>query len=179
MAVDSITLARPYAEAAFRRARETDQIERWSEMIDLLAGIINEGPVQDVLFNPLVSGDLLAGVIREAVGGRLTQEGSNFLGVLVENKRLALLPDISRLFDELKKESEGRLQVSVRSAFPLTASEEVSLIQALGVRLGKRVELIVVEDPALIGGVEVRAGDLVIDGSVRGRLDRLTSELQF
>lgn len=179
MAVDSITLARPYAEAAFRRAQETGQIDRWSEMLDLLAGVIKEGVVQEVLTNPLVSGDLLAGVFREVVGNRLTQEGSNFLGVLVENKRLALLPDISRLFDAQKKASEGRLEVSVRSAFPVSADEQAKLIQALGVRLGKRVELILVEDPALIGGVEIRAGDLVIDGSVRGRLDRLISELQF
>ncbi len=179
MAVDSITLARPYADAAFRRAQETGQLERWSAMLALLAGIAAEGSVQALLANPKVSDALLVGLFYEVAGDRLTQEGKNLLGVLVENKRLGLLPQISQLFEEQKKESEGRLQVSVRTAFPLSASEEAQLIEALGARLGKQVELTVVEDPALIGGVEVRAGDLVIDGSVRGRLNRLTSVLQF
>lgn len=179
MAVDSITLARPYADAAFRRAQETGQVERWSRMLTLLAGIAKDGAVQALLANPKVSDALLVELFREVAGDQLIQEGKNFLGVLVENKRLALLPDISQLFEEQKQASEGRIQVSVRTAFPLTATEEALLIEALVARLGKQVELTLVEDLALIGGVEVRAGDLVIDGSVRGRLNRLTSLLQF
>lgn len=179
MAVDSITLARPYAEAVFRRALETGQIDRWSAMLTLLAGIAKEEAVQVLLTDPKVSDALLVGLFRDVAGDRLTQEGKNLLGVLVENKRLALLPDIDRLFEEQKQAAQGRAQVSVRTAFPLSAGEQAQLIAALESRLGKRIELTVAEDPALIGGVEVRAGDLVIDGSVRGRLNRLTSLLQF
>ena len=179
MAADSITVARPYADAAFRRAQETGRLDEWSAMLELLASIVGQDEIKGLLGNPKVSSELLLGILLDVTGDRLTEEGKNLLRLLVENKRLAVLPEITTGFESLKKEAEGLIHVRIRSAFALTESEENQLIEMLGKRLGKRVALTVVEDPALIGGVEIRAGDLVIDGSVRGRLSRLTSELQF
>jgi len=179
MASDNITLARPYADAAFQRAQETGQIDQWSAMLQLLASIVAQDETKTLLENPKVTGEVFLRFLGEVVGDRLTEEGRNLLRMMSENKRLAVLPEVSTAFDALKQEAEGLIDVQVRSAFPLSESEEQQLIEMLGKRLGKRVELTVVEDPALIRGVEVRAGDLVIDGSVRGKLNRLTSELQF
>lgn len=179
MAADNITLARPYADAAFRRAQETGQIDQWSAMLELVASIVSQDDAKALLANPKVSGDLFLGILLDVAGDRLTEEGKNLLRIMVENKRLTVLPEVKTVFEALKQEAEGRAQVRVRSAFALSESEEQALTEMLQKRLGKQVELTVVEDPALIGGVEIRAGDLVIDGSVRGRLNRLTSEMQF
>ncbi len=179
MAADNITLARPYAEAVFRRAQETGQTEQWSAMLRLLASIMEQDEAKALADHPMLSAETLQSVFLEVMGNQLTAEGKNLVRVLVENKRLAVLPEIHSLFEVLRKEAEGQIQVSVRTAFPLSESEKSGLSEVLGRHLGKRVELAVAEDTTLIGGVEVRAGDLVIDGSVRGKLNRLTSELQF
>jgi F-type H+-transporting ATPase subunit delta len=124
-----------------------------------------------------VTPEELATLVIEIEGQHLDQEGGNFVRTLAENRRLALLPEISARFDELKNEAEGVIDVTVTSAAPLDDSQRGTLAAALERRLRRSVRLQCATDPALIGGAVLRAGDLVIDGSLRGRLERIAYEL--
>lgn len=111
------------------------------------------------------------------LGGQLDEEARNFVRLLVDYRRLSLLPEIRELYETMRAEAEGRLEVDVRTAFPLDARQREMLVAALKRRFGREVNLAETVDPDLIGGVEIRAGDLVIDGSVRGRLAALAAQL--
>ncbi len=177
MAADAITIARPYAEAVFARARETGRLAEWGEMLDFLAAVVEEPRARAFLTNPAVDQAQKVALLLEVGGDRLDDEGRNLVRLLVENGRLTLLPEIGRLFRRMRRDEEGMLEVEVHTAFALDEALAGELAAALERRLGRRVELSAQEDPALIGGVLIRAGDLVIDGSVAGQLKRLANEL--
>jgi F-type H+-transporting ATPase subunit delta len=179
MAQEKLTIARPYAEAVFGRAQETDKLDLWSEMLGLLSAVVASPEVSVLIDNPSLSRDRVQGLILEVGGGRLSEEGANLVKVLAQNDRLSLLPEIAELFGQLKREREGLLQVQVRSAYALNKAQEKVLADALKARLGREIEIHAEKDPSLIGGLVIRAGDLVIDGSVRGRLRKLTNELRI
>jgi F-type H+-transporting ATPase subunit delta len=179
MAGDITTIARPYAEAVFARARETNGLDAWSEVLALLAAIVADEQLARLIANPNVPRERVRDAIVGVAGSSLSLEAENFVRVLAENNRLQALPEISRLFDELRAAQQGVRQVLVRSAYAMSAEDQQQLADTLRRHLGGQVELSVEEDPELIGGVEVRAGDLVIDGSVRGKLQKLANELQF
>jgi F-type H+-transporting ATPase subunit delta len=172
------TIARPYAEAAFRLARENDALPVWSEMLRFMAGVVADPQIAATLDNPrLGAGDkeaLLLSVAGERVGGL----GRNFLRVLVEADRVTLLPDISRLFDGFKADAEGVAKAIVDTAFPLDEVQTRELMAALERRFGKRIEFAVNVDRSLIGGVRIAVGDTVIDGSVRAKLDAMHVQLR-
>jgi F-type H+-transporting ATPase subunit delta len=119
----------------------------------------------------------LAALVIDIAGPELDEEGRNFMRTLADNRRLALLPEIATRFDELKSAAEGIIDVTVTSAAPLDDSQQRKLASALERRLGRSVRLQCATDAALIGGAVLRAGDLVIDGSLRGRLERIAYEL--
>src|SRR5690606_2875390 len=174
---DRTTIARPYARAAFEGAREDNRLGPWSEALRVGAAVVQDERVQRLLGNPLVRPAELAQLVIEIAGDRLDQEGRNFVNMLAENRRLGYIPEISRLFDELKDEAEGVVDVTVTSAAPLNEEQKRQLAEALSRRLNRRVRLHAQEDPSLIGGAVLRAGDLVIDGSLRSRLNQIAYEL--
>jgi F-type H+-transporting ATPase subunit delta len=179
MAGDITTIARPYAEAIFARARETEQVATWSEALQTLSAFSADPDLAAQIGNPNVPRERLRDAILEVAGDGLSTEARNLVSLLAANNRLATLPEITRLFTELQTRHQGVRQVQVLSALEMTADEQKRLASALAKRLGAEVEMEVETDPSLIGGVEVRAGDLVIDGSVRAKLHKLATELQF
>lgn len=179
MAGDTTTIARPYAEAAFERAKETGEIDAWSQALELLATVTADPYLVAHIGNPSVPRERVLDLILEVCGEELTTEIANFLRLLSRNARLTAIPEIARLFEISRIAGQGVSHVLIRSAFEVSADEQDSLAFALSKRFGGRVDLTVETDRALIGGIEIRAGDLVIDDSVRGKIKQLAHALQF
>jgi len=177
MAADKTTIARPYARAAFAEAQSHKVLGPWSDSLQRAAAVVKDARVQNLLGNPAVTNSELAQFVIDLAGPQLDEQGRNFVQTLAENRRLAYLPEISTLFDELKDEAEGVVDVTVTSAAPLDNGQRDALSAALQRRLKRQVRLHCETDPSLLGGAVLRAGDLVIDGSVRSRLDRIAYEL--
>ena len=177
MAQEASTIARPYAEAVYRLASEQGSLDGWSELLAFYAAILRDPAVKGVVSNPQLTRERLAELMLDIGEGRLSVEGTNFIRLLADNGRLAVLPEIFEQFERLKQESRGTLAVEVATPYPLDAGQEQALADALRTRLGREITITSKEDPELIGGVRIRAGDLVIDGSVRGQLQQLAKEL--
>ena len=171
------TLARPYALAAFKQAQQEEQIRQWSEMLELLDKVAADLAVASLIEDPRVSGEVVAGTLNEALHEQLSLTGRNFVRVLAENGRLSLLPEISAVFETLRAEYERRTHVRVVSAFDLSTEQERTIAEAMEKRLGQSVEVTAEIDQSLIGGLIIRAGDVVIDRSVRGRLAQLATQV--
>jgi F-type H+-transporting ATPase subunit delta len=174
---EKTTVARPYARAAFEEASGTGALAAWSEALRTAAIVVQDRRVQDLLGNPAVRVGELAQLLIDLAGASLDEHGRNFVRTLADNRRLAFLPEISALFEQFKDEAEGVTDVTVTTAVPLENAQRAALAAALERRLRRQVRLQCETDPQLIGGAVVRAGDLVIDGSVRGRLDRIAYQL--
>ena len=175
---DRATIARPYARAAFAHAQATKDLAAWSKLLGAAAIGAQDTRVARLIGNPHVTGDelvdLLGGLSKQAAG----ESGKNFLRALAENRRLALLPEIAAQFEKLRADVEGVVDVEVIAAREIAAPQRKRLEAALAKRLGREVRMHTRIDGSLIGGAIVRAGDLVIDGSLKGRLERLGSALQ-
>lgn len=171
------TLARPYASAVFKRAKETTSAAKWSESLAFLSAVISSKEISELVDNPKVKKGRLTELLLDVSKGQIDNEGVNFLQLLVQNNRLALLPDIARLFEEQKAEDEGYIAVEVLTAFAFTKESQQKFAATLEKTLSKKVHMNVALDKSLIGGVLVRAGDQVIDGSVRGQLQNLQKAL--
>ncbi len=174
---DKTTVARPYAKAAFEEARDGRRLRPWSETLRTAAAVVQDPRVRQLLGNPAVSDVQLAQLIMDLAGPQLDQHGRNFVRTLAHNRRLAYLPEIAALFERLKDEAEGMIDVTVTSAAPLENAQRSTLAAALERRLKRQVRLHCTTDPSLIGGAVLQAGDLVIDGSVRSRLDHIAYQL--
>lgn len=167
------TLARPYAKAAFSSAVDGGNVAIWSAALETLAAITNADAVAMLIANPSVSASDKANTLASVAGDECNEGASNLLVVLAENDRIALLPEISAQFNLLKAEFEKSADVVVTSAFELSDAQQTTLSEKLSKKLDRDVNLNVEVDSALIGGVIIRAGDLVIDDSVRGKLSKL------
>jgi F-type H+-transporting ATPase subunit delta len=174
---DKITIARPYARAAFEEARAHEGLGPWSEALKVAAQVVQDPRVATLLGNPHVTPDELAQLVTSIAGSRLGEQGANFVRTLAANRRLGFLPEIAARFDELKDTAEGVADVTVTSAAALNDTQRNTLAATLEKRLKRKVRLHCEIDPGLIGGAVVRAGDLVIDGSVSARLNRIAYEL--
>ncbi len=174
---DKLTVARPYARAAFQEARGENRLAHWSEALRRAAEVVQDERVQSLLGNPQVTPEQLARFFIDIAGPGLGEHGANFVRALAENRRLAYLPEISAQFAALKDEAEGTADVTVTSAAALDAAQQARLTGALEQRLKRKVRLHCAVDPRLIGGAILRAGDLVIDGSLASRLERIAYEL--
>jgi F-type H+-transporting ATPase subunit delta len=179
MAGELTTIARPYAEAVFARAQETGRVDAWSEPLGTLAAIASDPQVGAQIGNPNLTPGRVRDLVLGVAGDSLPGELANLVRLLAENGRLIALPEIAGLYEERRVASQGVRHVLVRSAFPIDGDQEQALARSLARRLGGQVEITVEQDPELIGGVEIRAGDLVIDDSVRGKLKQLAHALQF
>ena len=171
------TLARPYARAAFEYAHGKSELSAWSKALATAAAVAAEARVATVLASPAHTADQLATTVIDLCGDALTADHQNFLHVLASNKRLPLLPEISELFEQLKADQERSVDVTVVSAYGLEGSTEQTLAQVLSKKLEREVKVETQVDASLLGGVIIRAGDLVIDGSVRGRLNKLSEAM--
>lgn len=171
------TIARPYAKAAFEYARDAKAFAGWSQGLQMAAQIVTDPRVAALSHNPrLVAADL-AGLVTDVAGDRLDAGMQNFVRLLAENHRLLLLPEIAAHYEELRSEVENTVDVEVISAVALSGEQQDKLSQALSTRLKRKIRMHTAVDAALLGGAVVRAGDLVIDGSLKGRLQRLATDL--
>jgi F-type H+-transporting ATPase subunit delta len=174
---DKTTIARPYAKAAFAEARADSMLGAWSAALHTAAVVVEDRRVHSLLDDPHVSTEQLSQLVLDIAGAGLGEHGRNFVRALAEARRLDCLPQIAALFDAFKDEAEGIADVTVTSAVPLDERQQQSLSAALTRRLKREVRLHCTIDPELLGGAVLRSGDLVIDGSVRGRLTRIANEL--
>lgn len=171
------TCARPYARAAFEHARQAGQLPEWADMLALCARVTCQGNVQRLLNRPSLTCEQQADAFLSLCQGHLSRELENFIRILSENRRIPLLPQIEALFGQLKAEEERSQDVSITSAFPLTEAQLTVLENKVETRLGRRVKLNTRIDSDLIGGVIIKVGDLVIDGSLRARLAKLADAI--
>lgn len=169
------TLARPYAEAAFALA--AGDYAPWSKALDSLAAIVANQDVARLVGNPRVERQELVAAILRIAGEAAGEQAGNLVRLLAENRRLPLLPAIAALFAALRAGAENRVDVEVRSALALDEAQQRRLAESLQTRLAREVNLACHQDPELIGGAVVRAGDMIIDGSVRAHLARLSQSL--
>lgn len=173
---ERLTLARPYAEAVFKMAQEENDLAGWSALLQGLAQMAADNLMKDVFTNPEYTDEAVFGLVSDIFGKTSTKE-QNFIRVLIENNRLILSPEIFSLFAARRAQAEASQDVEVTSAFKLDAKQEASLATMLEKKLGKKINLTSSVDESLIGGVVIHAGDLVIDGSVKGHLGDLSSQL--
>jgi len=171
------TIARPYAQAAFKLAQQKQALPAWSEMLGLAAVVAADAGMLKLLDNPRITPAQLAELFIDVCGDRLNEDGRNLIRLLAERRRLVVLPEIFGLYEQFKNEAEGAIQAQLITAFPATDAQKQTIAAALKQRFGRDVQLEYVTDPTLMGGAVVRAGDLVIDGSVRGKLTRLGTAL--
>ncbi len=177
MAGDATTIARPYAEAVFARAVETDKLDLWSDILALLAAAVRDPALSGLVANPKLDRGQMTELMLDIGGGRLSEEGQNLVRLLIRNGRLSVLPEIASHFEVRRAEHQGTLDVQVQSAFAMAPEQVQQLAEALSRKLGREINITSEEDPELIGGFRLRAGDMVIDGSVSGQLSQLANEL--
>ena len=174
---EKTTIARPYAQAVFETASEEGKLSEWSEMLGLLDAVVSDAQMQAVLSNPKMDAAALSDLILGVCGESLDEKGSNLVKVLADARRLAIVPEINKLFEQFRAEAEGVIEVSVTSAYELAAEQQAIISEAMAKRLGRKVEITSDIDDSLIGGVIIRAGDSVIDASVKGRLKALATQM--
>ena len=171
------TVARPYAKAAFDFAVESQAVSSWNDMLLFAAEVAKDENVLSFLagsHSPEVTSDLFIKVC----GEQLNEQGQNLVKVMAENGRLVALPAVAELFQELKAQYENEIEVDITSATELTEAQQSSLVAALEKRLARKIKLNCNIDSAVVGGMLIKAGDTVIDATVRGKLDRLSTVLQ-
>jgi F-type H+-transporting ATPase subunit delta len=171
------TIARPYARAAFAYARQANALAAWSNALNGAAAIVSDESVRKLIGNPKVGATQLIDFIADILGGKLDSNVRNFFDELLRNRRLGLLPEVATMFEAMRAELENVADVQVTSAVALDDAQRQRLATALKKRLQKDVRLHCDVDAGLIGGAVVRSGDFVIDGSLRARLERLSSAM--
>jgi len=172
-----ITLARPYAKAAFEYARTGKSLDAWSSSLAVVAGVIQQPVVEENLDSPTKTSEQKAALVIELCGEEIDAKVKNFVAVMADNKRLGLLVEVQQLFEDFKSQQEKFSDIKVSSAFKLDSAVEKILADKLRKALDSEVALSTSIDKSLIGGVVIRAGDMVIDGSVRGRLAKLSETI--
>jgi F-type H+-transporting ATPase subunit delta len=170
---EALTIARPYAEAAFKLAREQGAMPSWNDALGRLAAVANAPEARAVVGNPNLTVAQLAGLFSDS-SGVLTQEQKNFVTMLAQNDRLSVLPEISAM---LQHGQEGVVDAHVESAFPLSDAQLAEIVKTLEAKVGKKVSATASVNADLIGGVSIKIGDEVMDTSVRGKLAQLSKSL--
>jgi F-type H+-transporting ATPase subunit delta len=175
---ESVTIARPYAQAVFQLARESRSLTEWSGRLERLAMIAADPEMGAVIGNPKFSARQLADLFMSLSGEPENRELASFVTLLAENRRFDVLADVAAMFESLKREDEGVKEALITSAFPLTKRSLDTLLKTLEAHFDSRLQGRVEVDPSLIGGVRVTVGDRVFDASVRGKLDAMAAALK-
>ncbi len=181
---EKTTIARPYAQAIFDLAHSKGELRDWSDTLQLAAAVIADPQVQRLISHPRVRKEQIQSLILDVssswVGsGGFPAEAKNLIKVLIENRRLSLLPEIAAQYELYRADAERTLTAEVVSAFPVSSEQQARIAAALKKRLGREVSLSCTVNEALLGGVIIRAGDLVIDGSITGQLTKLANALIY
>lgn len=171
------TLARPYAKAAFGYALAEGNLSGWSKMLATLAKVVVEEKIQAILTSPALTSEAQVATVIDVCGDEVAGKVVNFISILATNKRVLLLPAIAAQFEILRAQQENFSNVTIDSAYAIDSQVESDLAKALEKKLNCSVNISTAVDSNLIGGVVIRAGDLVIDSSIRGRLAKLTESV--
>ncbi|EPC00735.1 hypothetical protein L861_13165 [Litchfieldella anticariensis FP35 = DSM 16096] len=174
---ETSTVARPYAKAAFEYARDHEELETWSELLGKLGQVASVSEMQKILSHPKLDTTRKVEILIEVSEAEVNDAARRFLDHLGEKGRLSALAAIAQQFEVFRAEHDRRVEVTIVSAFELNAKQQETLGSALKKRLDREISITTQVDPSLLGGVILRAGDTVIDGSVRGRLNRLHETL--
>lgn len=174
---ESVTIARPYAEALFQVAKESGALVKWSERLALLAQLANHPEAHAAIGDPNVAAAQLVELFRSACGSAVDAELSNFVQLLSDNNRLGCLPEIAALFESYKQAEEGVKHAEIWSAFALDDTQVKALLPQLETYFKSKLEASVKVDPELIGGVKIVVGDRMLDTLVRGKLDKMATAL--
>ena len=175
---ENVTIARPYAEAVYRLAKQNNVLGKWSEMLQFASAVAADPQMLGLINNPKITRQQLETLFLSLTEKQLDDQGKNLITLLLENGRLSLLQDIAEAFERLKAEQEGMVEAKVTSAFPMSEIQLNELVKILENRFGRKIEASVVIDPELIGGVNVEIGDQVFDTSVRGKLQAMAYTLK-
>ena len=171
------TAARPYAKAVFEMAQEAGTLNEWSAQLAAMSAVVAAEGSASLLSHPRISKEQKLEVFSEVAGKALDEKGQNLLKTLAENDRFALLPEMASIFEKLKADAEGNVEAELISAQEMTDDQQQAIAAALRKRFGKEVKLVTRIDPSLMGGAIIRAGDLVIDGSIQSRLKDMKAAL--
>ena len=174
---EPVTVARPYAEAVFKLANESNALSAWADALANVDGVVADARVQASISDPKVSAQQLEGLVLGVVGDKLSGDARNFVQVLVQNSRLDLMPLIRSHFEALKREKEGVLEAKIISALAMNDAQVKALVAQLETKYQRKVTAQVETDASLIGGVKIVVCDKVIDGTVRGKLDAMAAAL--
>ncbi|MFV2055563.1 MAG: F0F1 ATP synthase subunit delta [Thiohalomonadales bacterium] len=174
---ETSTIARPYAQAIFSLAQEESQLAQWSDMLQFCSVVATDSDMRDIIANSLVSKDQLTKLFIEICADVLNDYGKNLVKLLVENHRLAVLAEIAAQFETLKSEAEKTIEAEIVAAYEITAKQKTTITAKLAARLGREVSLTCRIDKTLLGGAIIKAGDMVIDGSTMGQIQKLSVEL--
>lgn len=172
------TIARPYAKAAFEYALGSQTVSEWASMLDFVAQAVSNNDVAAIISNPALSAEQKGEVLLKIGEGQVTDKVENFIKLLAKNHRLEAIPAIKERFEVLKANYDKAVDVEVISAMQLTDEQLQRLTEKLTAKLGRKVKIETQVDSSMIGGLVIKAGDMVIDGSVRGKLDKLSETLR-
>ena len=173
-----VTIARPYAEAVFRLAQEGNAFAEWSRMLQMAAAVAQDAQMAALIADPKVGSETVSRVFLGVCDATLTDAGKNFVKLLIDNHRLTVLPQIANLYEALKREHQNEVEAVIASALPLNDAQVQDLVAALEKRFGHKVKATTHVDASLIGGARISVGDVVIDGSVSGQLQKMASALK-
>jgi len=175
---EAVTIARPYAVAVFRLAKEKNALAKWSEMLGLASAVTADAQMRALIEDPKLASADIERIFLSVCGDKLDTSGENLIKLLVEYGRLALMPEIASIYEGLKAQDEGTLDAEITAAAKLDDAQVKTLVAQLQTKFGKKVEATVKIDPEIIGGIKIVVGDTVIDASVRGRLQELAYTLK-
>ena len=172
-----VTIARPYAEAVFRLAKQGNALPAWSDALNLIATVYQDPQMQAAMANPKVTSADIEKLLLAICGAHIDGVARNLIQLLVHNRRLSVLAEIRELFEQLKLEDEGKLDAKISSAFPMEDAQRNDVVNLLSSRFKRKINATVTVDSDLIGGITVEVGDKVWDASVRGRLQTMAATL--
>ncbi|NOX76143.1 MAG: F0F1 ATP synthase subunit delta [Gammaproteobacteria bacterium] len=171
------TIARPYAEAIFELAHASDELQQWSDLLQTVTLITANADAQTIIGNTSVNKEQVAQLIIDVAGDVVSEQGANLIKLLAENRRLDVVAEITEQFETLKAEAEKTVEAEIISAQKVSAAQQSMITKKLKARLGREVSLKCSVDESLMGGAIIKAGDMVIDGSVSTQLNKLSVEL--
>ena len=172
-----LTVARPYAKAAFQHAQEQGSLDHWSQMLSFVAAVAADESMRELLANPKANSDEKAQLFSSVCGDRVDDSMRNFIRQLADTGRLSALPEICAQFEALKSQKEQSIDAEFVTAFPLSDDQFNNLVNSLNKKMGRYINAKTTVDQSLLGGLIIKAGDMVIDGSVRGKLAKLADQL--